>query len=221
MRSLALRRGLVFFGLVVLVVGLAGAVEAGMITEVSIPVNSMDSGCHPAWDNVWTVSSPPYPLDVATGIGWLVNDAPAVSQSYTLHDHVYAASYVPDPARAVVTYRFDQATVVDQIQMIQHINGIWKIEGYVGNSVGSLASIGTATVPQVTSELQASTFDFDNTVAGTYFRFVITGTDISNGYACYRAYPADSMGQRFAPIPEPLSLSLLAFGALTLLRRRA
>ena len=121
----------------------------------------------------------------------------------------------------MVTYRFDAATVVDQVQMIQHSNGIWQIDAYVGNSVAGLVYIGAATVPQVTSEFQSSTFDFDNTVAGTYFRFIVTRTDTPNGYASYRAYPADSTGQRFAPIPEPASLSLLAVGAfLPLLRRK-
>ena len=194
---------------------------ADRITEVSIPLNSMDSGCYPLWHSTWTVSAPPYPLDVSTGIGWLLSDAAPVNPNFTLHDHVYASPHVPDPARAVVTYRFDGPTVVDQVHMIQHNNGIWKIDGYVGDSLAALALIGSATVPQVTSEYESSTFDFDNTVAGTYFRFIITGTDASSGYACYRAYPADSTGRRFDPIPEPGSLSLLALGVcLPLLRRR-
>ena len=204
-----------------LAVAVPQAAWADRITEVSIPQDSMDAGGYPVWDNTWTVSAPPYPLDVSTGIGWLLSDATPVSPNFALHDHVYLAPYVPHPARAVVTYRFDGPTVVDQVQMIQHNNGIWKIDGYVGDSVPGLTSIGTATVPQVTSEYESSTFDFDNTVAGTYFRFIITGTDASNGYACYRAYPADSTGRRFAPIPEPGSLSLLAVGVcLPLVRRK-
>jgi hypothetical protein len=34
-------------------------------------------------------------------------------------------------------------TVVDQIEIIQHQNGITKIEAFVGDSVGSLTSIGS------------------------------------------------------------------------------
>ena len=223
MRSQRIAAGDVFALLALAAVALAApqAARADRITEVSIPPNSMDSGCYPAWDNTWTVSAPPYPLDVATGIGWLISDAAPVAGYFALHDHVYASPNVPDPTRAVVTYHFDAPTVVDQIQMIQHNNGIWRIDGYVGDSIAGLAPIGSATAPQPVVEFDSSTFYFGNAVAGRYFRFIITGTDISNGYACYRAFPADVNGQRFAPIPEPGVLSLLAAGAcLSLLRRR-
>ena len=193
---------------------------AARITEVSIPTGSMDSPCHPVWDNKWTVSAPPYPLNVAWGIGFLLHDVMPNYGSYTLHDHQYAEPYVPNPARSVVTYHFDGPATVDQVHMIQHNNGIWRIEGYVGDSLAGLVSIGEASVAQVTGELQLSTFDFGNTQAGTYFRFIIKRTDISNGYACYRAYPADASGERFAPIPEPCALTLLALGAAGLLARR-
>ena len=223
MRTQRIAAGEVFtiLALAAAVVAAPQAALADRITEVSIPPNSMDSGCYPVWDSTWTVSAPPYPLDVATGIGWIISDAAPVAAYFALHDHVYVAPNVPDPARAVVTYRFNAPTLVDQIQMIQHNNGIWKIDGYVGDSIAALAPIGSATVPQPTVEFEASTFYFYNSVAGTYFRFIITGTDISGGYACYRAFPADVNGQRFAPIPEPGLLSLLAAGAcLALLRRR-
>ena len=222
MRTHRIAAGGVFtlLALAALAVAAPQAAWADRITEVSIPQDSMDAGCYPLWDDTWTVSAPPYPLDVATGIGWLISDAPPASANFALHDHVYAAG-VPDPDRSVVTYRFDAPTVVDQVQMIQHNNGIWRIDGYVGDSIAGLAPIGSATAPQPTVEFQASTFYLNNAAAGTYFRFIITGTDISNGYACYRAFPADVNGQRFAPIPEPASLSLLAVGAcLSLLRRR-
>jgi len=206
--------------IVALAVATPRSALAARITEVSIPVGSMDGACYPVSHNQWTVSAPPYPLDVALGIGWLLNDAAPTNSNFALHDHQYVQVYVPDPARAVVTYRFDTPATVDQVHMIQHNNGIWRIEGYVGDSLAGLTSIGEATVPQVTAEFELSTFDFDNTQAGTYFRFVITGTDISNGYACYRAYPADASGQRFAPIPEPASLALLALGAGAVVVRR-
>src|SRR5260370_40064760 len=134
---------------------------------VSIPVNSMDGACHPVSDNVWSVSAPPFPLTVNLGIGFLVNPAFALPEAFTLHDHVYVASNIPDPTRAVVTYLFDQRVVVDKIKVIQHTNGITRIEGFVGDTPGSLTSIGAVFGPSgdvtggfVFTEGQPYLFDF-------------------------------------------------------------
>lgn len=190
------------------------------IVGVSIPVGSMDASSHPLNDNVWSVSAPPFPLDVNTGIGFLIN--PVLGGIFSLHDHVYVSSNIPDPARAVVTYQFDEPVIVDQIDIIQHTNGITQIEGFVGNTVASLASVGTIFGPSgdvtgggVFAEGQSYVFDFNNSQAGTFFQFVIRKTSLSNGYASYRAFPDFTTAP--TTVPEPSTMYLLGTGIVALL----
>ena len=127
------------------------------------------------------------------------------------------APHTPDPTRAVVTYTFDTSTVVDQLEIIQHQNGITKIEGFVGDSVGSLTSIGSIFGPDgdvtgfsVFAETETYVFDFDNTVSGKIFQFVIRKISHPTGYATYRAYPRNADGVRYEAVsnlvPEPTTL---------------
>ena len=122
--------------------------SAQRIQSVSVPVGSMDATSHPLDDNAWTVSAPPFPFDVQKGIGVLVNPLylPG-SDNFALHDHQYLEAHVPDPTRAVVTFVFDQPVAVKRLELIQHANGITQIEGFVGDSVESLTSIGTVFGP--------------------------------------------------------------------------
>ena len=69
------------------------------IVGVSIPVNSMDGVCHPSDSGIWSESAPPYPLSIASGIGYIVNPN-SVTDEFSLHDHQYVASNVPDPTQA-------------------------------------------------------------------------------------------------------------------------
>jgi len=195
------------------------------ITGISIPVNSMDASCHPLDEGVWAVSAPPYPLDTGTGIGRIID--PTSGWKFSLHDHQYVAPHVPDPSRCVLTYGFDEPAVVDQIELVEHSNGITQIEGYVGDSPDSLVSIGSifgslgdVTGWRVFYDGQVNLFDFDNTAAGRYFQIVIRKTSEPAGYACFQVYPRDAAGARFQPIPEPASLALLTLGVLAILRRR-
>ena len=199
------------------------SVEASNIVEISIPVNSLDGYSHPFFDNVWTWTAT-NPLTYA-GIGYIIDPNYNVWQywgDFSLHDHVYISSNVPDPSRAVVTYRFDQPVIVDKLTIIQHTNGITAIEGFAGDSLGSLTSIGTVFGPRgdvhgnlVFGEGESNTFNFNNTThTGTYFQFVIRETNLQNGYASYRAYPET--------VPEPTAMLLLSVGLLGLagLRRK-
>jgi len=215
-----------FTGAVLVIVAVSCvSAQAAVITGVSIPVGSMDAYCHPRNSGVWSVSAPPYPLNIGSGIGNIIN--PAGGGLFSMHDHGYSSSYIPAPSRAVVTYEFNTPAVVDQIQVFQHTNGITKIEGFVGNSLSSLTSIGAIFGPSgdITgsgkfSEHAPYLFDFNNAVAGKYLQVVIRKTSLHNGWASYQIYPRDANGRAFAPIPEPASMAVVLVGAGALLRRR-
>lgn len=183
---------------------------------VSIPTNSMDASCHPLSEepDVWTIQAPPLPFDTASGIGYLVSPEPITQ--VTLHDHVYADSYVPDPSRAVVTYEFEAPVTVAGIEVVQHSNGITEIEGFAGDSLESLTSVGSVYSPagqRTFTEGETSIFTFTAPAPGKYFRFVIRRTSLEDGYAAYRAYPLKAGNARIAPAYAPrnaLAYSLLS-----------
>lgn len=101
--------------------------------------------CGPA--GVWTAWVPPYPLATDSGIGRLLdrtNLATDLSrQTFTLHSHLYQEPFVPMPF-AMVTYGFDVPTVVGGLEVVQHMNGISQIEGFVGDTPEAMRSIGLA-----------------------------------------------------------------------------
>ena len=208
MKSLALFAMSIFVAALSTVNGAAQAAIVG----ISIPVNSSDAISHPNTDNVWSVGVPPAPFNVNSGIGFLINltfAGPGSAQNasdFTLHDHVPASGNVPDPSRAVVTFRFDTSTIVKGVLVIQHQNGISQIEGFAGNALNSLPSLGAVFGPSgdVTgssqfTEFGAQVFDFANSnVSGGLFQLVVRKTSASGGYASYRIFPLDVNG---IPIP--------------------
>ena len=180
-----------------------GITARAAIDSISLPADSQDGSCAPRDQNVWSASAPFYPYNSNIGIGHIISDPGVGWGGFVMHDHQYDAANVPDPAREVVTYHFDQSTVVSQLEVIQHANGVSRIEGFVGDSVDSLVSIGNVFGPSgditgsgVFSDGTSQVFDFNNAVAGTWFRFVVTKTPLDNGFALYRAYPRDAAGQR-------------------------
>jgi hypothetical protein len=95
---------------------------------------------------------------------------------------------------------------------------------YHCRSVKSYGSVfgpdGNVEAPAHFGEREAQVFDFDNTTAGSVFRFVVRRTSLSDGYAAYHAFPRDSEGVPFAPAPEPGVAVVLLAGGLAVLRRR-
>lgn len=203
---------------------------AAQIISVSVPDGSQDPVCHPHDDAVWFVScAPGDPLDIETGIGFLVNFAVMLGpEDFGLHEHQYVGSNVPDPNVAIVTYEFDVPVIVKQLEVVQHRNGLTEIEGFVGDSLGSMTSIGSVFGPygdvtgtDLFAEGEVHPFVFAAPPAGKYFQLVIRKTSLSDGYAAYRVFPCDPSGQRYSSICEPTTLAVLALGAcLPLLRRR-
>lgn len=175
------------------------------IKQISIPTNSQDASCAPHDQNIWQADAPFHPFRYAIGIGHIISPQGVGWTGFTLHDHNYTAANIPNPARAVVTYHFDQSTVVSQLEIIQHANGVTRVEGFVGDSIETLASIGNVFGPagDVTGEGilpdgASHVFDFNNTIPGTCFRFEITKTSLADGFAIYRAYPRTPAGERIA-----------------------
>jgi hypothetical protein len=77
-----------------------------------------------------------------------------------------------------------------------HANGISIIEGFVGNSLGDLESIGvvTGTLGALRGDVQFTELDlndfyFNSTKSGTIFQFVVRETTLENGWANYHAIP--------------------------------
>jgi hypothetical protein len=219
-----------FLGGVALLIASTALGQAGpSIIALWIPPGSQDDTCWVTQENVYAVEAPPYPLS-GLGIGHLVDPCmPSGPPFYggwpllTLHDHVPApfpntCPRIPDPARQVITYRFNQPTIVTSIDVVQHIHGIAGLEAFVGSSPSALTSIGAVyinTSPPSPSDpcpgglplfaaFSTSTFTFPNTTAAQYLRVVILYQNQDNpGFGTYRIYPRDASGVRIPPVVSP------------------
>ena len=191
------------------------------------------------------------PLDYSVGIGKILDPVihlgpygpPTWHGDYAVHSHTYVAPYVPDPAVAWVLYQYDVPVVVTRLNVIEHSNGVTQVEGFAGNSPGSLTSIGSVFGPlgDVTGngepcfdgvlrsgcvfyEGQPYSFEFNNTsVAGTDFMFIARKTSLPDGFALYRGGPNFPLESVVLPVPVPEPASTALFGtafALALLFRR-
>ncbi len=191
-------------------------IQAASIVGISIPVNSMDAYCHPKDENVWSSN----PLNITSGIGYLINPTLTYNYSdFSLHDHVYTSSYIPDPTRAIVTYEFDQAVVVSSLRIVQHTNGVTKIEGFAGNALNSMVSLGSVFGPSgdvigssVLPEYGVQVFNFNNTtISGKYFQFIVRKTSLDWGWALYRATP-----DFITAVPEASSILYFCIACIAL-----
>ena len=106
---------------------------------------------------------------------------------FAMHDHVYTAPGVPDPSRAWMQYTYEARVIVSSVKVLEHTNGISTLEGFAGDDANNLVSVGVVAgslgVGHSTSELQANIFSFPYPRAGKYFKVVIRGTPLPNGYA--------------------------------------
>ncbi len=160
------------------------------IVNISMPSGSMDGGSWPGDSGAYSEA----PGLAAIGIGRIVD--PASAFKFSMHDHGYLAPHVPDPLQSVVTYQFDTAAVVTGLELNVHANGISKVEALVGDTLGSLTSLGIFTgnlgAPwgsSMFSEHALNSFSWANTTAGLYFQFIVRETTLSDGYANYAAIP--------------------------------
>ncbi len=186
--------------------------------SISVPVNSHDANSAARDTGIWSVTAP---FNVTSGIANLINPAPAFYGQFVIHDHVYVAPYEPDPSRAIITFEFATPTIVDQVEIVEHANGITKLHGYVGNSLGSLMDIGSAvgsfgdiTGPGIMTEFSVNTFDFDNTIAATFFQVVLEKSSFDLGYALYRLEP-EQLASAFTLDPSHASYQYLGENELT------
>lgn len=188
--------------------GVPDECDLARVISVSIPDDSMALLCRPLFHDWWAVSAQQGSnLEAYFGIGAILNPVifpgPPVELNYCMHDNVMVSPNVPDPTRAVVTYEFTFPIVVSQLEIINHANGISRIEGFVGDSLNSLVSIGSVygplgDVPNAYQfpEQQPYVFVFNNSTPGKFFRFIVRKTSLDIGYAMYRAFPKGPSGLR-------------------------
>jgi hypothetical protein len=173
--------------------------HAAQLIGVSVPVNSATGTSLTNNSGIWAVSTtPPTPLDVNSGVGNLVNPTDPASfnaSTFVLHNATSAPM--------LVTYEWDSAVTVSSILMKEHGNGITEIEGFVGNDLGSMSSVGiiAGALGDVSfSEGQSNLFTINSPISGKYFQWRITDTTAANtSYALYRAIPNATA----AAVPEP------------------
>ena len=117
------------------------------LVGISIPDHSTDGQSHPDQDGVWSVTGAPGELNDEIGIGYLVNPDYGndfTAPLYSLHGHTYISTYEPDPTKYVITFQFDTPTVVTELDVIEHVNGVTILHAYAGNSLSSMTDIGSS-----------------------------------------------------------------------------
>ncbi len=117
----------------------------------------------------------------------------------------YVSSYVPNPDFATVTYKFSKPTTISGVEVVQHVFGVTRLEGFLGNDIGSLTSLGSVFGPSgdvvggfvVPYDGVSQVFKFGApTVTGAVFQMTVRKTPYYNAFAIHRAFPLDAEGNR-------------------------
>jgi hypothetical protein len=157
----------------------------------------------PRVDSAWDVSFP-LKRDDLLGIGHIVD--PGVNPRDVTRFAIAktANANVPDPNIARVTYVFDKPAEIAGVQIYQHANGVLKVKGLVGYSIDDLRSLGEIQSPNRWARGRATIpngsiedFMFPDSGTGTVFQFIVTESNMPNGFAVYGAYPLDTKHNRY------------------------
>lgn len=146
-------------------------------------------------------------IDVETGIGTILNRFYVLEPGdAAVRDYGFISNFVPDPARAQITYQWDYSVLVTGLEVVMTFHGIVEVEGFVGGlsspEMGQYddkeanygwASIGTSTGSAGSGPFNdGATTIFKwpaNTLSGVYFRFEVKRTWHQKKWALYRAFP--------------------------------
>lgn len=221
---------------VALVASVSPAAAQVLITSISVPVGSQNSDSRPYMDSVWSVTAP---INLNSGIGIIANPTVTgvVFSDFALHENnaygtspPYSAANTPNPAMAKVTFQFNMPTTITGVRIVQHSNGVTSVSGALGNSPGSLVSLGNVFGPSgdliggtvVGTDATAQDFNLTSgATTGTIFELTITKTNHASAFAVYRIYLLDGngavIGAALTAVPEPATCGILAgLGALGL-----
>jgi len=155
------------------------------------------------------------PFDYS-GIGNIINPdfaAPGSGSNpndFALHQTVGTV----DLTDVVVTFEYDEEVLVESFEVIQHHNGVRSFEVLVGNSLDMMTSIGTASMPENTTEYASFLFEYDTMLTGKFVQLRVVEPELADqgGWAFYRAIPN--------VIPTPGTTMMLGFGLAAAARRR-
>ncbi len=175
-------------GIAVLLVTASSAAYADDLVSISFP-QSVTLSQSTAAAGPRSVMAP---FDYS-GIGNIINPSVAAPGSganasdFTLHQTVG----VVDITDVVVTYEYDTAVQIDAFDIVQHHNGVKTLELFIGNSLASMTSMGSVSVPANAIEFAVNRFDFDAPMTGRFVQLRLIEPELpgQGGWAMYRAYP--------------------------------
>ena len=199
-------------GITAVLVACCGAATANDLVAISFP-QTVTLSQSTAAGGPRSVKAP---FDYS-GIGNIINPSVALPGSggnandFTLHQTVGVVNITD----VVVTYEYDAAVQVDAFDIVQHHNGVKTLELFIGNSLASMTSMGSVSVPENTIEYAVDRFDFDAPMTGRVVQLRLTEPELAGqgGWAMYRAFPV------LVPGVGTLSLAGLGLGLISRRRR--